>query len=131
MTINLQEVGKFADLAKDWWNPNGAMKPLHAVNFPRSLFIDCHIPLVGKKLLDIGCGGGLFTEAMAERGALVTGIDPSEELIKTARRHAQEKKLKINYYAGTSDWLLKKRRQRESYDLVSCLEVLEHTGQAG
>ena len=103
------------------------MKPLHAINFPRCLFLDTHVGVAGKRLLDLGCGGGLFAEAMAERGARVTGLDPSTELIKVAQEHAREKNLRIDYQAGDAAWLLQKRGHRESYDLVSCLEVLEHT----
>ena len=101
------------------------MKPLHKINFPRSLFIDTHCSLAGKRLADIGCGGGIFAEAMAERGAKVTAIDPSAELIEVARQHSKKKKLKIDYRIGTAEELL--ARHKQSYDLVSCLEVLEHT----
>lgn len=122
---NLDEVKKFSRLAEDWWREQGAMKPLHKINFPRSLFIDTHCSLGGKKLADIGCGGGIFAEAMAERGAKVTAIDPSAELIEVARQHSKEKKLKIDYRVGTTEQLL--ARHKQTFDLVSCLEVLEHT----
>ena len=101
------------------------MKALHAINAPRSLFIDSHISVGGKKLLDIGCGGGLFAEAMAERGGQVTAIDPSKELIHTARQHMRAKNLDIDYRISSAAELLKD--SENSYDIVSCLEVLEHS----
>lgn len=124
---NFGEIRKFSRLAKDWWREQGAMKPLHKINYPRSLFIDTQITLTDKRLADIGCGGGIFAEAMAERGARVTAVDPSAELIEVARRHSKEKKLTIDYQVGSAEQLLAKNGQK--YDLVSCLEVLEHTDE--
>ena len=126
MMINPDEIRKFAAQAQEWWQEDGTMKSLHAINFPRCLFIDGHISVAGKSLIDIGCGGGLFAEAMAERGAQVTGIDPSEELIHVARQHAGEKNLHIDYRRETATEMLAARKNHGLYDIVSCLEVLEH-----
>lgn len=116
-------------MAQEWWQIKGTMKALHLLNFPRALFIDSHIPVAGKKILDIGCGGGLFAEAMAERGGKVTAIDPSEELIQVAREHARAKGLTIDYRVATATTLLNAENPKQGYDLISCLEVLEHSPQ--
>ena len=125
----------FAEFAPDWWDPKGPMMPLHKINPLRALYLDTKVNLAGKKLLDIGCGGGLFAEAMAERGAIVTAIDPSKELIKIAKEHQDKqkqegKKLNINYISCELQELLQDNKSRPSsaasFDIVTCLEVLEH-----
>ena len=129
--------GDFGNLAKDWWQPAGPLAPLHKINPLRAMYLDTHISLQGKTLLDVGCGGGLFSEAMAERGAKVTGIDPSEELIAAARSHCkgvgentESNLLTIDYQCTTAAELIAKGGSKggveKQYDVVACLEVLEH-----
>ena len=121
------EIKKFSRLAESWWQPTGEMAPLHRINPLRALFLDTSVSLVGKKLLDVGCGGGLFAEKLAELGATVTAIDPSAELIAEARKHLAQRnaKLDLNYRVATAADLLAEKQ--EPYDGLSCLEVLEHT----
>ena len=121
--------GDFGNLAKDWWQPAGPLAPLHKINPLRAMYLDTHISLQGKTLLDVGCGGGIFSEAMAERGAKVTGIDPSEELIAAARSHCKGEEgnpLTIDYQCTTTTELIANGDSEGKYDVVACLEVLEH-----
>lgn len=124
---NWTDIADFTSFAKNWWHPTGPMAPLHKINPLRVLYLDTHISLQGKKLLDVGCGGGLFSEAMAQRGAKVTGIDPSEDLIAAAISHSKENNLTINYQSISAEQLVKRTKSTQLYDVVSCLEVLEHT----
>ena len=121
------EIKKFSRLAENWWQPTGEMAPLHRINPLRVLFLDTSVSLVGKRVLDVGCGGGLFAEKLAELGGIVTAIDPSAELIGEARKHLtqRDQKLDLNYRVATAADLLAEKQ--ELYDGVSCLEVLEHT----
>lgn len=135
-SIDPDEVAKFSAMAADWWNPNGKFKPLHRFNPVRLKFIretaEGHFglapglrkPLEGKRLLDIGCGGGLVCEPMARLGASVTGVDASEANIKTALTHASEQGLNIDYRAGTAEGLL--AAGEAPFDIVLNLEVVEH-----
>ena len=99
MTQNsdLNEIAKFDALAEKWWDPHGEMKPLHLLNPLRLQYIQQQVDLNNKKILDVGCGGGLLSEAMANAGADVTGIDLSENILTVAKQHAEEQALKINY----------------------------------
>ncbi len=124
MPADPAEIAKFDALANDWWNPLGAMKPLHQLNPLRLQVIQNQVTLQQKKVLDIGCGGGLLSEAMAGREALVTGIDLSEQLIKLARQHAQEQELTIDYHFIDSDAFCKSHPA--AFDMVTCMELLEH-----
>ena len=119
------EIEKFSRLAANWWQPTGEMAPLHRINPLRVLFLDTSVPLVGKRVLDVGCGGGLFAESIAELGARVTAIDPSAELIAVAKQHLAQhaRKLDLVYQVATAA----QTKEAESYDIVTCLEVLEHT----
>lgn len=135
-SIDPGEVAKFSAMAADWWNPNGKFKPLHRFNPVRLRFIretaERHFglapglkyPLEGKRLLDIGCGGGLVCEPMTRLGASVTGVDASEANIKTALTHAREQGLTIDYRAGTAEGLL--AAGEAPFDIVLNLEVVEH-----
>lgn len=114
----------FGRHAGDWWDPDGPLRTLHAINPVRLDYIDRCCSLSGKRVLDLGCGGGLLCEAMAGRGADVTGVDTAAELIETATAHADSKQLAIDYVIGSSSDLLE--RGAAPFDVVACLEMLEH-----
>ena len=122
--IDKQEIKKFADIADEWWNKDGDFKPLHVINPLRANFIKEKTSLENKKILDVGCGGGLLTEALHDFGAEVTGIDAAGPGIKVAKIHADKNKKDIRYYEKTAEELIEENE--ESYDIVTCLEVLEH-----
>ncbi|MEF9944834.1 MAG: bifunctional 2-polyprenyl-6-hydroxyphenol methylase/3-demethylubiquinol 3-O-methyltransferase UbiG, partial [Burkholderiaceae bacterium] len=118
------ELKRFADVASRWWDPNGAMAPLHKINPLRLDWIDHLAPLAGKSVLDVGCGGGVLAEAMAARGAQVTGIDLTVKLLKVAELHSLESGVAVNYQESTAeDWA---RDHAGQYDVVTCMEMLEH-----
>ena len=118
------EIAKFEGLASRWWDPSGEFKPLHQMNPLRADFIDGKSPVKGLQFLDVGCGGGILTENMAERGASVTGIDMGEAPLSVARLHAIESGVEVNYQRITAEELASQHAER--YDIVSCLEMLEH-----
>jgi 2-polyprenyl-6-hydroxyphenyl methylase/3-demethylubiquinone-9 3-methyltransferase len=121
------EINKFEKLAARWWDPNSEFKPLHDINPLRLDYIEAQAGrqgLKGKQVLDVGCGGGLLTEAMATRGAIVTGIDMGKAPLNVARLHQHESGLEIDYRQVTAEQLAK--QQPGSYDVVTCLEMLEH-----
>ncbi len=122
--IDKQEIKKFAEIADEWWNKDGDFKPLHVINPLRANFIKEKTSLENKKILDVGCGGGLLTEALHDFGAEVTGIDAAGPGIKVAKIHADKNKKDIRYYEKTAEELIKENE--EYYDIVTCLEVLEH-----
>ena len=122
--IDKQEIKKFSDIADEWWNKDGDFKPLHVINPLRANFIKEKTSLDNKKILDVGCGGGLLTEALYDFGADVTGIDAAGPGIKVAKIHADKNKKDIQYYEKTAEELIKDNE--EQYDIVTCLEVLEH-----
>lgn len=119
----------FGHHAGDWWDPAGPLRTLHAINPVRLDYIDRHCGLAGKQVLDLGCGGGLLSEAMAGRGARVTGADSAAELIQTAADHARATGLDIDYVHGDSSQLLAAGEAR--FDIVVCLEMLEHVPNPG
>jgi 2-polyprenyl-6-hydroxyphenyl methylase / 3-demethylubiquinone-9 3-methyltransferase len=114
------ELEKFSNLAHRWWDPAGEFKPLHDINPLRLDWIAQHATLEGARVLDVGCGGGILTEAMARRGAKVTGIDLSEKALRVAQLHLLESKLDIRYEACSVDDV------GGEFDLVTCMELLEH-----
>ena len=127
--IDQNEVNKFAEIAEKWWDPTGDFKPLHVINPLRANYIDRKSPVDGLKVLDVGCGGGLLAEALESKGAEVTAIDVTEANIEVARLHAQKMQVKIDYRLITAEELAQKESQ--SFDVVSCLEVIEHVPDPG
>ncbi|WP_152208656.1 bifunctional 2-polyprenyl-6-hydroxyphenol methylase/3-demethylubiquinol 3-O-methyltransferase UbiG [Marinobacter changyiensis] len=124
--VDRNEIAKFEALASRWWDPGSEFKPLHDINPLRLNYIDERVPLAGKKVLDVGCGGGLLSEAMASRGAHVTGIDMGEAPLAVARLHGLESGIKVDYRQITVEALLEESGQAGQYDVVTCLEMLEH-----
>ncbi len=124
MNIDQQEVQKFSELAEKWWDKSGDFKPLHVINPLRANYIASKVDLTGKKILDVGCGGGILAEALSDAGAIVTGIDAAGPGIEIAKLHAQDNNKSINYMESTAEDLLDS--SEEKFDIVTCLEVLEH-----
>ena len=122
--VDQQEINKFSELAEQWWDKKGDFKPLHVINPLRANYIKDKVDLQGMNVLDVGCGGGLLSEALSEFGANVTGIDAAGPGIEVAKIHAEENNKNITYYEKTAEELL--NSDIESFDLVTCLEVLEH-----
>lgn len=118
------ELAKFGRLAEQWWDTSGEMRPLHDINPLRTDFIDRRAALAGKRVLDVGCGAGILSEAMARRGAEVTGLDLSPELIEAAQAHAKQSELEIDYRCVSSRDLA--REMAGVFDIVVCYEMLEH-----
>jgi len=118
------EIRKFEALATRWWDPNSEFKPLHEINPLRVNYISQAINLAGKRVLDIGCGGGILSEAMAHHGAMVTAIDLADAPLAVARLHQLESGLEIDYQkVATEDFAA---THPEQFDVVTCLEMLEH-----
>ena len=118
------ELAKFSDLAHRWWDPHGEFRPLHEINPLRLEWIDRHAPLAGRAVLDVGCGGGILAEAMAQRGARVTGIDLSDKALRVAQLHLHESGLDVRYESVSAEALA--ARAPASFDVVTCMERLEH-----
>lgn len=122
--LDPREAGKFDALAARWWDPDGDSRPLHDINGPRVAYIEARAELAGRRVLDVGCGGGILCESLAERGAQVTGIDVADKPLGVARLHAAEQGLEIDYRKAIAEELAV--TEGESFDLVCCLEMLEH-----
>lgn len=122
--VDQAEIAKFEALAHRWWDRESEFKPLHEINPLRVNWIDEHISLAGKKVLDVGCGGGILSEAMARRGAQVTGIDMGEAPLSVARLHLLESGQEVDYRQITAESLAEE--SPEAFDVVTCLEMLEH-----
>ncbi len=122
--VDRAEIAKFEALAHRWWDKQSEFKPLHAINPLRANFIDRHSPVAEKTIIDIGCGGGILSEALCQRGADVTGIDMGEAPLAVAELHALESGLDIEYLECTAEAIAAERAG--SYDIVTCLEMLEH-----
>lgn len=126
MTINadMAELNKFSELAHKWWDKSSEFKPLHDINPLRLNYIDQAVSLSGKTVLDVGCGGGILSESMAQKGAAVTGIDLGEKALKVAQLHSLESDIAVDYQLISVEELAEK--QPASFDVVTCLEMLEH-----
>lgn len=122
--VDPAEIAKFEALASRWWDPNGEFRPLHRMNPLRANYIDARAAVAGRRVLDVGCGGGILSEALAQRGATVTGIDMGEAPLAVARLHLLESKLEIDYQRLPVEQLAAERPG--AFDVVTCLEVLEH-----
>lgn len=118
------ELQKFGELAHRWWDPNSEFKPLHEINPLRLGWIDGKASLAGKKVVDVGCGGGILAESMAAAGAEVTGIDLSEKPLSVARLHLFESGQKVDYRLISAEALA--AESPASFDVVTCMEMLEH-----
>ncbi|MGD8913324.1 MAG: bifunctional 2-polyprenyl-6-hydroxyphenol methylase/3-demethylubiquinol 3-O-methyltransferase UbiG [Candidatus Thiodiazotropha sp.] len=129
INVDHAEVGKFEELASRWWDPNSEFKPLHEINPLRLEYIQRLAPLEGKKVLDVGCGGGILSESMAACGAQVTGIDMGEAPLQVARLHLLESGLEIKYERIPAERLA--QEQPEHYDVITCMEMLEHVPDPG
>ena len=123
------ELDKFGALAHRWWDPQGPQKALHALNPPRLRYVAGRASLAGAQVLDVGCGGGLLSEALAEEGAAVTAIDLAPELIKVARLHRLETGVEVDYRLQSVEALASERPA--SFDVVTCMEMLEHVPDPG
>ena len=122
--VDAAEIAKFSELAHRWWDPNSEFKPLHEINPLRLRWVDTRAPLAGKKVLDVGCGGGILAEAMAGVGATVSGIDLSEKALKVARLHLYESGKSVDYeLVSAEDYAA---AHPGEFDVVTCMEMLEH-----
>jgi 2-polyprenyl-6-hydroxyphenyl methylase / 3-demethylubiquinone-9 3-methyltransferase len=124
MNADPAELQKFSDLAHRWWDPESEFKPLHQINPLRLEWIDSTVQLTGKKVVDIGCGGGILAESMAARGAQVTGVDLSEKALGVARLHLYESGQTVDYRLISAEDI--SREAPGSFDVVTCMEMLEH-----
>ena len=122
--VDSHEIEKFNLLAHKWWDPTSEFKPLHEINPLRLNFIKSSVSLKGKKVLDVGCGGGILSESLASSGADVTGIDQGDKVIQIAKLHAKESGVKIKYkHINIEDFY---KNTDERFDVITCLEMLEH-----
>lgn len=124
MNIDQTEIQKFESLADDWWDKKGPFKPLHEMNPLRLSFIQQHVSLAGKKVLDVGCGGGILAESCAKVGARVIAIDASVGAIEAAKRHLVKSQLNIDYQVSMVEALGEKHQGQ--FDVITCMELLEH-----
>jgi 2-polyprenyl-6-hydroxyphenyl methylase/3-demethylubiquinone-9 3-methyltransferase len=118
--VDPAEISKFENLAHRWWDPEGEFRPLHDINPLRLKWITRHAELDGRSVLDVGCGGGILAEAMAQRGARVTGIDLSEKALRVAQLHLHQSQLSIQYVKTSVE------ECTGEFDVVTCMELLEH-----
>lgn len=122
--VDPSEISKFERIASRWWDAEGEFKPLHDINPLRANYIDLRAPVAEQKVLDVGCGGGILTEALAQRGALAQGIDMGEAPLEVARLHALESGLDIAYTQATAEQFA--QQHAGAFDVVTCMEMLEH-----
>ena len=124
LNADQNELDKFSQLAHRWWDPNSEFKPLHDINPLRLAWIDSHAGISGKTILDVGCGGGILSESMAQRGATVTGIDLSDKALGVAKLHLLESGNKVDYQKSSAEEFAD--QAPGSFDVVTCMEMLEH-----
>ena len=124
MNADPLEIQKFSELAHRWWDPTSEFRPLHEINPLRLEWINARVPLAGKQVCDVGCGGGILAESIAKKGATVTGIDLSEKALKVADLHSLESGIKVRYELTSAEELA--AREAGQYDVVTCMEMLEH-----
>lgn len=122
--VDYDEISKFEALASRWWDEHGEFKPLHQINPLRANYIDTHSPVAERKVIDVGCGGGILSESLAFRGGEVTGIDMGEAPLSVAELHKLESGANVNYRRSTAEQAADE--EPEVYDVVCCLEMLEH-----
>ena len=122
--VDQSEIDKFSALAHRWWDPTSEFKPLHAINPLRLGWIESITSLAGKKVLDVGCGGGILAESLSKAGGIVTGIDLSNKALKVAELHQLESNTSVQYRSISAEDLAKE--EPEQYDVVTCMEMLEH-----
>lgn len=122
--VDPAEIQKFEELASRWWDPKSEFRPLHEMNPIRLDYIERHAPLKGKKVLDVGCGGGILAESMARHGAEVMGIDMGKAPLEVARIHLQQSGLEIDYRQTTIEDLA--AEMAGQFDVITCMEMLEH-----
>ncbi len=127
--VDPQEVAKFEELAHRWWDPHSEFAPLHEINPLRLDYIDSQVSLAGKKVLDVGCGGGILSESMARAGAEVTGIDMGKAPLSVARLHGLESGIKVAYHQATAEEFAHTHTRK--FDVVTCMEMLEHVPDPG
>ena len=124
MNADPLEIQKFSDVAHHWWDINSEFRPLHEINPLRLEWIHARAQLNGKKVIDVGCGGGILAESMAKKGALVTGIDLSQKALNVADLHSLESELTIRYQLISAENMA--LQEPGEYDVVTCMEMLEH-----
>jgi 2-polyprenyl-6-hydroxyphenyl methylase/3-demethylubiquinone-9 3-methyltransferase len=124
LNIDPAEIAKFDGLAMRWWDPSSEFKPLHDINPLRLDYINRRAPLAGKRVIDVGCGGGILAEGMARMGAQVVGIDMAEGPLSVAQLHLLESGLEVDYRQITAEHLAE--QEAGSFDIVTCMEMLEH-----
>ena len=129
INVDHAEISKFEELASRWWDPHSEFKPLHEINPLRLDYINRLSGLNGKRVLDVGCGGGILSEGMARAGAEVTGIDMGEAPLEVARLHLLESGLEVDYQRVPVEQLAE--QQPASFDVVTCMEMLEHVPDPG
>lgn len=129
LNVDPNEIAKFEALASRWWDRNSEFRPLHEINPLRANYIDRLSPVAGQTLVDVGCGGGILAESMAQRGANVTGIDMGEAPLSVAKLHQLESGVEVDYLQSTAETLA--QNQPEHFDIVCCLEMLEHVPDPG
>ena len=124
VNVDPAEIARFSELAHRWWDPASEFRALHEINPLRLAWIDGHARLAGKRVLDVGCGGGILAEAMARLGAIVTGLDLAEKPLKVAQLHLMESRLPVEYLLSSAEAHAAERAQ--GYDVLTCMEMLEH-----